>query len=122
MAKITLVGAGSAAFALTLANDICETKSLKESSLTLMDINVERLDAAYAVVEKLIKKKKIKLTLKKSKDLKQSLTEAEFVICSVKVGGYDFLEKERNPTYKVRYIPILKNHDTTGNTRTIHQH
>ena len=64
MANITLVGAGSAAFALTLANDICKTKSLEGSSLTLMDIDGKKLDAVYSIVRKLIEKKNGQIRIK----------------------------------------------------------
>lgn len=43
--KIGIIGAGSAVFSLRLVSDLCKTPGLSGSTVTLMDIDEERLDA-----------------------------------------------------------------------------
>ena len=49
MPKITFVGAGSTVFAQNLMGDILSYPELAESTLTLFDINEERLKTSEAV-------------------------------------------------------------------------
>ena len=47
--KISLIGAGSGAFSLSLIRDICLTKNLEGYTVSFMDINQERLEGSYNV-------------------------------------------------------------------------
>jgi alpha-galactosidase len=95
MANITIIGAGSAAFSLALITDICATKSLWGSTLTLMDISRERADTVASLAERYRKESGVALRIVSTTDRKKALEGAEFVVCTVKIGGYDPLEAER---------------------------
>ncbi len=93
--KISIIGAGSAIFSVRLTSDICKTKSLSGSVVTLMDVDEKRLDAAYELASRYAKDMKADVHFKKTMDLKDALTGADFVINTALVGGHDFLEKMR---------------------------
>jgi alpha-galactosidase len=95
MAKVTLVGAGSASFAVELIRDVIATPGLRGSRMTLMDIDEDRLGVALRIAERYRDEAGAELTFAASSDLEGSLEGAEFVICAVKVGGYGPLEEER---------------------------
>lgn len=95
MTNITLIGAGSASFSLELIRDICATQSLWGSTMTLMDIHPGRLRVAETIANRYRDEVKADLKFVATTDRCKSLEGADFVICAVKVGGYDPLEAER---------------------------
>lgn len=54
--KIGIIGAGSAVFSLRLVSDLCKTPGLSGSTVTLMDIDEERLDAVLTIAKSTLKK------------------------------------------------------------------
>jgi alpha-galactosidase len=55
MTKIAFIGAGSLGFTSELVRDILTFPLLEDATISLMDINAERLEFSKRVVEKLIK-------------------------------------------------------------------
>ncbi|MEM0121684.1 MAG: alpha-glucosidase/alpha-galactosidase, partial [Thermoprotei archaeon] len=47
--KIAVIGAGSVAWSATLIRDLCMTPDLRGSTVSLMDINEERLKLVHAI-------------------------------------------------------------------------
>lgn len=47
--KISIIGAGSAVFTLGIITEVCQSKYLKGSTISLMDINPVRLEDAYGL-------------------------------------------------------------------------
>ncbi len=45
--KISLIGAGSGVFSLSLIRDLCLTRSLEGSTISFMDIDPQRLEGSY---------------------------------------------------------------------------
>jgi alpha-galactosidase len=86
--KISIIGAGSATFSLSLIKDLCLTPNLKGSTIIFMDINKERLDAVYALCKKYSEETNAKLKLEKTLDRKESLQDADFVVNTAMVVGY----------------------------------
>lgn len=88
MAKITFIGAGSTVFARNLLGDILSFPELGTSTISLMDIDPERLRtseiAAHNVAKYFGAKPKIEATL----DRRQALAGADYVISMFQVGGY----------------------------------
>lgn len=103
MTTIAIIGAGSAAFSLSLITDICSTKSLWGSKLNLMDISAERLDIVATLAERYRREAGVDLRISATKDRKRALEGAKFVICAVKIGGYDPLEAERKIAGEMGY-------------------
>src|SRR5919109_289171 len=88
MPKITFIGAGSTVFAKNLLGDILSFPELAESTISLMDIDSERLRTSELVAHRVAAffgaKPKIEATL----DRRQALDEADYVISMFQVGGY----------------------------------
>lgn len=80
MANITIIGAGSGAFSLSLIRDICLTPNLEGSQVTFMDISPERLDAAYTLCRRYADELGFRLQLEKTLDRRAALQGAEFVV------------------------------------------
>ncbi len=91
--KITFMGAGSTVFAKNVLGDTLLCPSLCECEIALYDIDGERLDESYLVIEALNKKyNDNKASVKKYLGVgnrKEALRGARFVINAVQVGLYD---------------------------------
>jgi alpha-galactosidase len=86
--KISIIGAGSAVFSLNMIRDLCLTPNLQGSTVCFMDVNEERLNAAYALCSRYAQEVGIKLNLEKTTDRKKALKGANYVINSALVGGH----------------------------------
>jgi alpha-galactosidase len=95
MANIVLLGAGSSAFSIELLKDISMMPSLSGSTLSLVDIDQNRLEMAQSLVTSYCKESRLSLTVNAYTDRRYALEGAEYIICAVKIGGYEPLEKER---------------------------
>lgn len=88
MTKITFIGAGSTVFAKNLLGDILSFPELADSTISLMDIDPERLRTSEIVAHKIAEffgaKPKIEATL----DRRQALDGADYAISMFQVGGY----------------------------------
>jgi len=88
MTKITFIGAGSTVFAKNLLGDILSFPELAESTISLMDIDSERLQTSEIVAHKVADffgaKPKIETTL----DRRAALDGADYAISMFQVGGY----------------------------------
>lgn len=78
--KIVLIGAGSAVFSLSMIKDICLTPGLQGSTVCLVDINQERLDAAYNLCVRYAKELGMELDITKTTDREEGLVGAEYVV------------------------------------------
>jgi alpha-galactosidase len=86
--KISIIGAGSAVFSLNMIRDLCLTPNLQGSTVCFMDINEERLNAAFALCSRYAQEVGNKLKLEKTTDRKKALKGANFVINSALIGGH----------------------------------
>lgn len=88
MTKIAFIGAGSTVFAKNLIGDILSFPELAGSTISLMDIDPERLRTseivAYKVADFFGAKPKIEATL----DRRRALDGADYAISMFQVGGY----------------------------------
>jgi len=93
MSKITFMGAGSTVFAKNVLGDVMLTPALQDFEIALYDINEERLEESYIMIDALnrnINEGRAKV----SKYLgvanrKDALRGADFVVDAIQVGGYD---------------------------------
>ena len=86
--KISIIGAGSGQFSLTLIRDICLTPNLEDSTVSFMDIDAERLEAAYTLCRRYAQEMGVKLYLEKTQDRLESLQNADFVINTALSTGH----------------------------------
>ena len=101
--NISIIGAGSAVFSVRLTNDICKTPGLSGSTVTLMDVDEKRLEAAYILASRYAKEMNSNVNFKKTTNLKEAIKGADFIINTALVGGHDFLERMRKIGQKHGY-------------------
>lgn len=87
-ANITLIGAGSAVFSLSLIRDFCLTPNLAGSKITFMDINPERLAAAYTLCQRYAAEVGAQLELSQTTNRREALQGADFVINTALSAGH----------------------------------
>jgi alpha-galactosidase len=88
MAKITFIGAGSTVFAKNLIGDILSFPELAGSTISLFDIDAERLRTSEIVARKLAATLSARPTIEASTDRRRALDGADYAICMIQVGGY----------------------------------
>ncbi|MGQ9781923.1 MAG: family 4 glycosyl hydrolase [Nitrososphaeria archaeon] len=103
MVQISIIGAGSVVFTGRLTVDLCLTKGLHGGTVILMDIDRERLDNMYNLATRYVKETGANLEFRKTTDRRKALEGADFVINTVKVGGYEPMETERKIAEKHGY-------------------
>lgn len=109
MTNITFIGAGSVRYTLKLIHDIAITKRLKDSKVTLMDIDETRLDAVNNLAKRLTAELGGSLEFEKSTDLKGSIKNSDIVINTALAraegheDGYVQYEKMRTVANKHGY-------------------
>ena len=91
--KITFMGAGSTVFAKNVLGDVLLTPALCECEIALYDIDGDRLEESYAVIDALNKKyNEGKAVIGKYlgvENRKDALRGAQFVVNAIQVGLYD---------------------------------
>ncbi len=91
--NISIIGAGSAVFSLSLIRDLCLTPNLEGSVVTFMDIDRGRLDAAHRLCERYAAELGVRLELRKTLDRRQALAGADFVINTALVSGHRAMQE-----------------------------
>ncbi|MBR3999183.1 MAG: alpha-glucosidase/alpha-galactosidase, partial [Clostridia bacterium] len=93
MGKITFMGAGSTVFAKNVLGDCMLTPALQNFDIALYDIDAERLEESYVMVDALNRninegRAKIKKYLG-VENRKEALRGANFVVDAIQVGLYE---------------------------------
>jgi len=105
--KITIIGGGSSSFVPQLMRLFIESEVLEGSTITLMDIDGQRLQTMRVLSEMLIEKKNVDLTVESTTNRKESLRGADFVIVTIAVGGSEAWEADIEiPAKYGIYMPI----------------
>ncbi|MBR7095769.1 MAG: alpha-glucosidase/alpha-galactosidase, partial [Clostridia bacterium] len=93
MIKITFLGAGSTVFAKNVLGDIMLREALHEVEIALYDIDGDRLEESYILIEALNKSiNEGRAVVKKylgTENRKEALRGARFIINAIQVGGYE---------------------------------
>jgi alpha-galactosidase len=89
MTKITFIGAGSLGFTRGLVRDILTFPLLKDATLSLMDINAERLDFAQKSVQRIVDMGKYPAKVEATMYRVEALKGADVVLCTILVGETD---------------------------------
>jgi len=92
MLKITIIGAGSIVFTRQLVAGVLSFPELSHSTISLMDIDEERLGLITKWAKKLVQQMKLQTKIESTMDRRQALTDADYVIVTINVGGLDALE------------------------------
>lgn len=88
MTKITFIGAGSTVFAKNLMGDILSFPELQDVTLSLHDIDPERLRTSEVVARKTAATLGANPTIEATTDRRQALAGADYAISMFQVGGY----------------------------------
>jgi alpha-galactosidase len=86
--KITFIGAGSTVFAKNLLADILSFPELADSTISLMDIDHERLRTSEIVAHKVAEFFGAKPNIEATLDRRKALDGADYAISMFQVGGY----------------------------------
>jgi alpha-galactosidase len=87
MTKITFIGAGSLGFTRELVRDILTFPLLADATISLMDIDPERLDFSKQAVEKIIRLGNYPARVEASLDRVEALRDADVVLTTILAGG-----------------------------------
>jgi alpha-galactosidase len=91
--KISLIGAGSGAFSLSLIRDICLTKNLEGCTISFMDINHERLEGSFNLCRRYASELGVNIHFEKTLNRQESLQGADFVINTALAAGHHRLQE-----------------------------
>ena len=83
------------AWSATLVKDICITKGLSGSTVSLMDIDQERLKVVHGLAKRYVAEVKADLKFERTLNRKEALEDADFVITAVLAGGHKNYEIQR---------------------------
>ena len=85
MAKIAFIGAGSLGFTRGLIRDILTFPLLRDATISLMDIDEERLDFAYRACKSIVERGNYPAKVEATMDRKAALKGADAVLCTYAV-------------------------------------
>jgi alpha-galactosidase len=88
MPKISFIGAGSTVFAKNLLGDILSYPELADSTISLHDIDEERLRTTQTVAERIARTLGAHPTIEATLDRRQSLDGADYAISMFQIAGY----------------------------------
>ncbi len=88
MPKIALIGAGSTVFAKNLLGDILSFPELGDSSISLHDIDPERLRSSEIVARRVARTLEAAPVIDATTDRRRALDGADYVIAMFQIGGY----------------------------------
>jgi alpha-galactosidase len=89
MTKIAFIGAGSLGFTRNLVRDILTFPLLENATLSLMDIDTERLDFIHKSIDKIVQMGNYPAKVEATTDRAEALKGADVVIVTVLAGGFD---------------------------------
>ncbi|MGE5508064.1 MAG: hypothetical protein ACM3RP_06250 [Chitinophagales bacterium] len=87
MPKIVFIGAGSLGFARGLVRDLLTFPRLRESTLTLADIDPERLDFAARAVRRIVELGGYPAKVEATMNRAEALEGADYVLCTILGAG-----------------------------------
>jgi alpha-galactosidase len=85
--KVTIVGGGSSMFVPVLLRRFLAAPCMRGGSIALMDVDAGRLEVMDALARALISNEGADVRVESTEDRRAALTDADFVIVSIAVGG-----------------------------------
>ena len=94
MPKITIIGAGSRVFARSFIGDILLTPELENSTISLYDIDISKLEVMTRLAEKMVEQLGCKAVIEACTDRKEAIKGSDYVITSILVGGAEIYQMD----------------------------
>jgi alpha-galactosidase len=88
MIKLAIIGAGSTVFTKNIVVDLLLIDAFKSIEIALMDIDKNRLEKTYEVLDIISKKMEASPKFTLHTNRKEALKNADFVQTTIQVGGY----------------------------------
>lgn len=89
MPKITFIGAGSFGFTRTLVRDVLTFDLLADSTICLMDINADRLEASRRAVQRIVDEGGYPAKVETTMEREVALDGADYVMVTILAGATD---------------------------------
>lgn len=87
--KIAFIGAGSIGFTRTLLRDLLAVEEFRDIEVAFTDINARNLEMVYLLCKRDIENNGLPVRLTKTTNRREALRNANYVICTVRVGGLE---------------------------------
>lgn len=94
--KITFIGAGSARWTSRILVDIFLNEGLRNSKIWLMDIDDYRLNIISTLAKRYIEEINLPIEIHATKDRREAIKDADFVISTALPKGYLYYERMRD--------------------------
>src|SRR5258708_19234778 len=101
--RISIIGAGSGVFSLGLVKDLCLTDNLRDSEVSFMDLNPERLETVHRLASRYADELGTRMRFEKTTDRVASLRDADFVINTASAKTHLAQRRERELTADYGY-------------------
>lgn len=89
MFKLTFIGAGSTVFAKNILGDCLLTPEFKNFEIALYDIDAQRLDDSYKMLDNIKQKYNSTAKIVAYTDRREALKGAKYIVNAIQVGGYE---------------------------------
>jgi alpha-galactosidase len=89
MTKVALIGAGSVVFTRNLCSDILLVPAMQDCTISLMDVDAERLEMAQVLVQAIVDHRDLAAKVEATLDRRESIKGADHVITTFQQGGLD---------------------------------
>jgi alpha-galactosidase len=87
--RITLIGAGSTVFTRNLCSDILLGPALQDSTISLMDIDADRLRTARDLVQSIVDRRGLDARVEATTDRREAIRDADYVVTTFQQGRLD---------------------------------
>ena len=92
--KIAIIGAGGYVFPLRLIGDLLSFPELRGSTLSLMDIDADRVETTAAAARELVAHHRFPTRVETTTDRRRALAGADYVIVTFQVGGLEAYRRD----------------------------
>jgi alpha-galactosidase len=112
MSKIVFIGGGSSKFIREIVIDLFRFDEMKNSLITLMDVDLTRAEKSKQIVDKVISELGIEARSEITDDQRRALNGVDYVIITIMVGGFKHYHSDGAIPVKYGVLPTIG--DTIG--------
>jgi len=92
--KVAMIGAGSIGFTRRLIQDLLTVPELTDTDFSLMDLSRSNLSMVAQLCRRDIAANKLPATLQATTNLREAVTGADYIICTIRQGGLDAFQTD----------------------------